>query len=579
MINKPRRPPLIGANRIVISHSSTAEHSDRATVINATALPRSLSYNNTTSLNKSSNSSSLVNPYDRIKEIRPISNERRLRMEPTSSVQARELLARDPFVSISRAIQSTKLRAGANLRAIPINKHHQRPARCRFVYNTLKTTSRLLSVALILCIIVFILLNRWWGVHDSSIDAGKSSTWSSSQSSHGDTSRVRHMSALEYEMRHRPSAHNLPSLQDGPWLIALISDLDKESCRERDISSGRLTPVKCMHANTWVSFMKRGILDLSALGRNDTGNSSASNVLTWLDEIPLENVRPVQTDSGRTHSGSRGMELSELVWFNGHLLTPDDRTGALLEILSPHGTLNETARSLLPSSSSRVPPSVRQQVLLYDADGLDTGTPFKAEWMVVKDDSLIIGGHGRPYTDARDGVTILSNGPRWVKSINSQFEVSHVNWSAQFDALMSSVDIRFPGYLMHEAVLWSHERREWVFLPRRRSKQSFDAESVMRRGWNGVITASEDFTSLRYVVIQGLSDSSGLRGFSSAKFLPGSRDRLIAALRTVEVETQKDGVWLRETASFISVFDILTGDMKLDETKVSDLKYEGLAFI
>lgn len=593
MTGNSRRPPITGSNRMASSRSSLTDHIDRATVINATALPRSLSYNNTIMMtNAPATTAALASPYDRLMDAATSSDDRRSRMDALSLALAKDSLARDPFVSISRAIQTAKLRAGASLRTMAAhNKHNVRPTRYRSMYIVTKRVSRVLSLILFLLIVIFIIMSArrsfmWKGATDVKRRQNNASfwsyLWSLSRSSRGrqrNMSDVRQLSSLEYEMRHRPSAYNLRSLTTGPWLIALVADLDKDSCRERSASAARMVPASCLHANAWVSFLKRGVLDLSVKARVSPANKSEDGVLTWLDEMPLENVRPITAEERRIQSGNRGMELSELTWFNGHLMAPDDRTGALLEIASPHGMLDGRARKLLPFDPSSVPPSVLQRTVLRDGDGSDDDGAFKAEWMVVKDEALVVGGHGRPYTDARNGAMILSTGPTWVKSVSRGLELSHGNWSARYDEVASSAGVRFPGYLMHEAVLWSHERREWIFLPRRRSEEPFDAQSVMKKGWNGLIVADEKFVSLRRVVIKGLSDDSGLRGFSSAKFVPGSKDRLVAALRTIEIEKQTKSKWSRRTASYMSVFDVVTGDMVMEERKVSNLKYEGLAFL
>jgi len=59
-------------------------------------------------------------------------------------------------------------------------------------------------------------------------------------------------------------------------------------------------------------------------------------------------------------------------------------------------------------------------------------------------------------------------------------------------------------------------------------------------------------------------------GYSSFKFLPGTNDRIIIALKSEEVGSK--------TASYITAFNI-DGTIILPEIKVADLKYEGIEFI
>lgn len=142
----------------------------------------------------------------------------------------------------------------------------------------------------------------------------------------------------------------------------------------------------------------------------------------------------------------RGMELSELVTFNGRLLTFDDRTGIVFEI-----------------SNDMVSP----WVILTDGDGPST-KGFKSEWATVKDQMLYVGSMGKEWTNAAG--TFENYNPMFVKAINIHGEVKTLNWVRNYKAIRSIVDIEWPGYLIHESGVWSSENHQWVFLPRRCSK-------------------------------------------------------------------------------------------------------------
>lgn len=470
------------------------------------------------------------------------------------------------------------------MRTMAHHRHYAHKAtRNRALYHAASKMSRVLSALLLALIVASLFAHRppLTSAHDDDGDDGgahksdgNAPFWMSLLRLSGRTTKARAWRASEMERRHRPPSYLSPALHTGPWLIALIADLDRDSCHSRNLLTGSLRRTSCARANVWLSYLKRGVLTLPHTARDD-GGANASAALTWLDERPLPQSR-VGIRDGR--ASNRGMELSEAVWFHGRLLTPDDRTGALLEVTSPHGALDERALAYLSGAASSIEPSTTQQAFLADGDGTDSRTPFKAEWMVVKDDQLVVGGHGRPFTDARGGA-VISDGPTWVKVMDAGLNVSHEHWDARYDAVAREAGVHFPGYLMHEAVLWSAQRREWVFLPRRRSVMRFDEQDNQRRGWNAVIIASEDFGTLRRVTIDGLEDISGLRGFSTAKFVPGSDEQLVVALRTVEVETQRKKEWVRETGSYLSVFDLSTGQVVFEEQKVSDFKYEGLVFL
>ena len=85
--------------------------------------------------------------------------------------------------------------------------------------------------------------------------------------------------------------------------IAVVADLDLESKSKTD-------------KNTWFSFLKKGYLTLSP--------DHSKVTVTWDPE-------DIQLKSTISEKG-RGLELSELVVFNGKLYTVDDRTGIVYEI-------------------------------------------------------------------------------------------------------------------------------------------------------------------------------------------------------------------------------------------------------
>lgn len=86
------------------------------------------------------------------------------------------------------------------------------------------------------------------------------------------------------------------------YRIAIVTDLDTDS-KDKD------------KPNTWVSYLKYGNLTIS---------DDNSKVLIDFDKTV--------TLSSKVSEGGRGMELSELIVFNGKLYTVDDRTGIIYEI-------------------------------------------------------------------------------------------------------------------------------------------------------------------------------------------------------------------------------------------------------
>jgi hypothetical protein len=55
----------------------------------------------------------------------------------------------------------------------------------------------------------------------------------------------------------------------------------------------------------------------------------------------------------------------------------------------------------------------------------------------------------------------------------------------------SSAGIEFPGYMIHEAVVWSDIHKKWFFLPRKASKSKYNDVDDERHGTNMLLVADE----------------------------------------------------------------------------------------
>jgi len=294
--------------------------------------------------------------------------------------------------------------------------------------------------------------------------------------------------------------------------IAIISDLDQDS------KAGD---------NSWKSYIRYGELRVK------------------LDYSKLEiNIsQDAQELTSNVGSGGRGMELSELSVFNGKLYTVDDRTGIVYQILK-----------------GKVVP----WVILSDGPGNQT-KGFKSEWSTVKDDHLWIGGLGKEWTTP--GGDVINTHPMYVKKINYKGEVEHIDWHQNYLAVRESAGIKPPGYMIHEAVCWSSHLSKWVFLPRRASKEKYDDVMDEKRGTNLMILADEKFKSIQTKTVGKIEPT---HGFSSFKFLPGSQDKIIIALKSEEFEGN--------ISTYVLAFDI-QGKILLPEQKIADKKFEGIEFI
>jgi soluble calcium-activated nucleotidase 1 len=127
-------------------------------------------------------------------------------------------------------------------------------------------------------------------------------------------------------------------------------------------------------------------------------------------------------------AGGRGMELSELVTFNGKVLTADDRTGVLYHLMDYTGAK----------------PRVVPWALLADGDG-NAGKGFKSEWATVAGGRLWVGGLGKEWTTPKG--ELVNYDPMWVKRVAPDGGVEHINWSKNYDKLRQACGISFPGII------------------------------------------------------------------------------------------------------------------------------------
>ncbi|GJD09783.1 Apyrase [Galdieria sulphuraria] len=269
-----------------------------------------------------------------------------------------------------------------------------------------------------------------------------------------------------------------------------------------------------------VPYFKRGKL---------TRMEESSYVVDWLDRAEGVEILTKISEDGR------GMELSDLCRFQNRTLAPDDRTGIIYEIVNPLGGINGITGA----------PYAATRYVLPDGNGNEV-KGFKGEWMTVKDGFLYVGSHGRERTDAKNGTHIESYNPMWIKRIDSRGNIEHIDWSENYNAVRKAVGASFPGYLENEAVLWSSRRRSWIFLPRRWSLEPYDDEK---------------------------NEFREEKGFSSARFVPGSKETLICALRTIEHEEKK------AYATYMTIFSIESGNVVLPDTLIGNQKYEGIEFL
>jgi len=293
--------------------------------------------------------------------------------------------------------------------------------------------------------------------------------------------------------------------------ISVIADRDKAS--------------KHASKQEWESFLKNGVLT-----RGYGGYS-----VTWSQE-------PMVSLTSKINEEGRGMELSELAYFNNQLFSCDDRTGIVYEIYD---------EEVIP------------HYILVDGNG-HSPKGFKCEWMTVKDDLLYIGGLGKEWTNQNGDV--VGRAPQWIKTVDITGRVSHVSWVHVYEALREATGTAFPGYLIHEAVRFHPVQRRWYFFPRRVSTEPYVDTLDESRGSNVVISTNEHFQDIK---VTHLGEKIPTHGFSSFAFVPYREDEVVA-LKTEEVGDT--------IATYITVFN-LDGTILLEETQIGNIKFEGIEIV
>ncbi|XGW33599.1 hypothetical protein V3C99_017760 [Haemonchus contortus] len=280
--------------------------------------------------------------------------------------------------------------------------------------------------------------------------------------------------------------------------------------------------------NVWHSPMVIGTLALTA--------DRKSAAVEWLSSFNYTSV---------LNYGNRGMELSDLIYFNGKLMSVDDKTGIVYRI---------DGRRVIP------------WVILSDENGTDP-TPFKGEWLTSKDGFLYCGSNGKERTTPMG--EFINDSPMYVKRISKDGVVESQNWVQRFISLRAAIEILFPGYVIHEAVQWSKVHKRWFFLPRHKSKLAYNVNTVEETGANVLLSANENFTNFNAVMI---GHEVLTKEFSAFQFVPGTNDTVIVAIKSQELAQLP-------FASFIMVFTI-HGRIILDETRIpGEIKYEGISFL
>mmetsp|Transcript_2855 Transcript_2855/g.4039 ORF Transcript_2855/g.4039 Transcript_2855/m.4039 type:complete len:414 (+) Transcript_2855:538-1779(+) len=313
-------------------------------------------------------------------------------------------------------------------------------------------------------------------------------------------------------------------------------------------------------------FKFAAVTDLDQLSRiPDTTKFKSTLLSGFLTYDPSSGTYSVEIGESRTlisghNEAGRGMELSELTLYNGRLLAFDDRTGTVFEILSKDA-----------GTESYVVP----RFVITEGNG-DTDKGMKWEWASVKDGELYMGSMGKEYTKPDGSIANTNN--LWIAIMKPNGEIRREDWSSKYNFVRARLGASPPGYLINEAILWSSHLKKWCFLPRRISSEAYDENEDERKGSNKLVLVDEHFTSAKIVDIQ-MKVVDPLHGFSSFAFVPGTKDTHALAIRSVEEDCVGGEEDVCKQRSYMIVFNVLTGEVLMDEYEFANVKYEGVEFV
>ena len=309
------------------------------------------------------------------------------------------------------------------------------------------------------------------------------------------------------------------------------------------------------------------ITDLDQLSRIEGGDKPqfrsllAPGTLQVLNNNRYEITFAPETRTLTTkhNEAGRGAEFSELTLYQNRLLTFDDRTGDVFEILNTDGT-----------SSFVVP-----RFVVTEGNG-ETDKGMKWEWATVKQNELYMGSMGKEYT--RPDGSVLNRNNLWIGILNANGDLRREDWTERYKLVRQALNAWNPGYLIIEAVLWSDALQKWVFLPRRISHEMYDEHADEQMGGHQLVLVDDKFTTTTVVDIK-MESLDGLKGFSSFAFVPGTGDKHALAIRSVEEDCVDDLAQCKQRA-YMLVFNVLTGEVLSEEVKIpGNFKYEGVEFV
>lgn len=80
--------------------------------------------------------------------------------------------------------------------------------------------------------------------------------------------------------------------------------------------------------------------------------------------------------------------------------------------------------------------------------------------------------------------------------------MTHLNWVEQYKRIRGILDIKWPGYMIHESGVWSDIHKRWFFLPRRCSNEVYNEKKDEHMGCSVLISADPDVYDVQMVRVR-----------------------------------------------------------------------------
>lgn len=87
---------------------------------------------------------------------------------------------------------------------------------------------------------------------------------------------------------------------------------------------------------------------------------------------------------------------------------------------------------------------------------------FKCEWACVKDENLYVGSLGKEWTSTTGVVKNLN--PQWIKVINKDGAVKHIDWHENYNALRKKTRTMLPGMMLYNSTKTCSVKLESAFF-------------------------------------------------------------------------------------------------------------------